>query len=73
MIVASGHGGMEIEEIAQRTPTACVRMVIDPATGLVEFQARELAFRLGLKGQADRPDGHRRCAPVTAPIATLTR
>ena len=50
MIVASGHGGMEIEDLAHEDPDSLVRMVIDPAAGLVEFQARELAFRLGLKG-----------------------
>jgi malate-CoA ligase subunit beta len=51
MIVASGHGGMEIEDLAHEDPDSLVRMVIDPATGLVEFQARELAFRLGLSGK----------------------
>ncbi|MEM0937660.1 MAG: malate--CoA ligase subunit beta [Pseudomonadota bacterium] len=50
MIVASGHGGMEIEDLANEDPESLVRMVIDPATGLVEYQARELAFKLGLKG-----------------------
>jgi len=50
MIVASGHGGMEIEDLAHEDPDSLVRMVIDPATGLCEFQARELAFRLGLTG-----------------------
>ncbi|MEM1430671.1 MAG: malate--CoA ligase subunit beta [Pseudomonadota bacterium] len=50
MIVASGHGGMEIEDLAEEDPDSLVRMVIDPATGLVEYQARELAFKLGLKG-----------------------
>jgi len=51
MIVASGHGGMEIEDLAHEDPDSLVRMVIDPATGLVEFQARELAYRLGLSGK----------------------
>jgi hypothetical protein len=51
MIVASGHGGMEIEDLAHEDPDSLVRMVIDPAAGLVEFQARELAFRLGLSGK----------------------
>jgi succinyl-CoA synthetase beta subunit len=51
MIVASGHGGMEIEELAETDPDSLVRMVIDPATGLCEFQARELAFLLGLGGK----------------------
>ncbi len=50
MIVASGHGGMEIEELAESDPDSLVRMVIDPAAGLVEFQARELAFKLDLTG-----------------------
>ena len=51
MIVASGHGGMEIEDLAEKDPGSLVRMIIDPAAGLVEFQARDLAFRLGLKGK----------------------
>jgi succinyl-CoA synthetase beta subunit len=50
MIVASGHGGMEIEDLAETDPGSLVRMVIDPASGLVEYQARELAFALGLTG-----------------------
>jgi malate-CoA ligase subunit beta len=51
MIVASGHGGMEIEDLAEEDPDSLVRMVIDPAAGLCDFQARELAFRLGLGGK----------------------
>ena len=50
MIVASAQGGMEIEELAERAPDSLRRMTIDPAVGLSEFQARELAFSLGLKG-----------------------
>ncbi|TCO69329.1 malate--CoA ligase subunit beta [Rhodovulum euryhalinum] len=50
MVVASSSGGMEIEEIAEEDPESLVRMVVDPAHGLAEYQARELAFRLGLKG-----------------------
>ncbi|MFP4275187.1 MAG: ADP-forming succinate--CoA ligase subunit beta, partial [Paracoccaceae bacterium] len=50
MIVASASGGMEIEELATREPDSLRRMVIDPAVGLAEFQARELAFSLGLDG-----------------------
>jgi succinyl-CoA synthetase beta subunit len=49
MIVASAHGGMEIEDIAEDDPASLKRMTIDPAVGLSEFQARELAFGLGLK------------------------
>ena len=51
MIVASAHGGMEIEDLAEEDPDSLRRMVIDPAVGLAEFQARELAFQLGLKGR----------------------
>ena len=50
MIVASAHGGMEIEDLAHEDPDSLVRMVVDPAVGLAEFQARELAFALGLSG-----------------------
>jgi succinyl-CoA synthetase beta subunit len=50
MIVASGHGGVEIEDLAQSDPESLRRMVIDPAVGLADFQARELAFSLGLHG-----------------------
>lgn len=50
MIVASAHGGMEIEDLAEQDATSLRRMVIDPAVGLVPYQARELAFSLGLKG-----------------------
>ena len=50
MIVASAHGGMEIEELAETDPESLRRMVVDPAVGLAEFQARELAFALGLRG-----------------------
>jgi malate-CoA ligase subunit beta len=48
MVVASRSGGMDIEEIAASSPDSLLRIVIDPATGLVEFQARELAFALAL-------------------------
>ena len=50
MIVASAHGGMEIEDLAEDDPDSLRRMTVDPAVGLTEFQARELAFQLGLKG-----------------------
>jgi malate-CoA ligase subunit beta len=46
--VAHPHGGIEIEEIAQREPDAMLREVVEPAVGMQPFQARELAFGLGL-------------------------
>ncbi len=48
MLVASGAGGMEIEEIAGKEPASILRVSIDPAVGLAAFQAREVAFGLGL-------------------------
>lgn len=47
VVVASGSGGMEIEEIARQRPDSILRMVVEPAVGLQDFQARELAFGLG--------------------------
>lgn len=51
MIVASAEGGMAIEDLAASKPDSLRRMVIDPAVGLATFQAREMAFSLGLKGR----------------------
>jgi malate-CoA ligase subunit beta len=51
MIVASGHGGVEIEDLADEDPESLVRMVVDPAVGLADYQSRELAFALGLAGK----------------------
>ena len=48
VVVAHPHGGMEIEEIAQREPAAILREDVEPAVGMQGFQARELAFGLGL-------------------------
>ncbi len=47
-IVASSEGGMEIEEVAKNNPDAIIRTEIEPAVGLLDFQAREIAFKLGL-------------------------
>jgi malate-CoA ligase subunit beta len=48
VVVAHPHGGMEIEEIAQREPEAIQREVVEPAVGMQLFQARELAFGIGI-------------------------
>ncbi len=47
-VVASAEGGMEIEEIAVERPQSILRAAVEPAVGMQEFQARELAFGLGL-------------------------
>jgi malate-CoA ligase subunit beta len=48
VVVASAEGGMEIEEIAREKPESIIRAAIEPAVGMQDFQARELAFGLGL-------------------------
>jgi succinyl-CoA synthetase beta subunit/malate-CoA ligase subunit beta len=48
VIIASAEGGMEIEEISEKKPSSIIRQAIDPAVGFQEFQARELAYGLGL-------------------------
>jgi malate-CoA ligase subunit beta len=47
-VIASKHGGMDIEEIAKNTPDELLQVIVEPAVGLQPFQARELAFQLGL-------------------------
>ncbi|HKF98178.1 MAG TPA: ADP-forming succinate--CoA ligase subunit beta [Steroidobacteraceae bacterium] len=48
--IASSAGGMDIEEVAHRTPQKILTTTVDPAAGLSAYQARELAFGLGLTG-----------------------
>ena len=50
VIVASTEGGMEIEEVAHKTPEKITKVRVDPAYGLADFQVRELIFALGLTG-----------------------
>jgi malate-CoA ligase subunit beta len=47
-VIASGQGGMEIEELLHTNPEAIHQIHVEPAVGLQPFQARELAFGLGL-------------------------
>src|SRR5580698_3501824 len=48
-VMASTEGGMEIEEVAAKTPEKILRVAIDPVTGLQPYHARQIAFGLGLK------------------------
>jgi succinyl-CoA synthetase beta subunit len=50
-MMASTEGGMEIEEVAAKTPEKILREPIDPAVGLTQFQTRKLAYGLGLRGE----------------------
>ncbi|REE24773.1 ADP-forming succinate--CoA ligase subunit beta [Winogradskyella pacifica] len=52
MIVYSTEGGMDIETVAEETPELIHNEEIDPATGILPFQARRIAFNLGLSGTA---------------------
>ncbi|MEY2719238.1 MAG: hypothetical protein RLZZ273_604 [Bacteroidota bacterium] len=50
LIMVSTEGGVEIETVAEETPEKIIKVHIDPATGFMPFQARELGFGLGLSG-----------------------
>ena len=51
VFMASTEGGVEIEKVAEETPEKILRATIDPLVGAQPFQGRELAFKLGLKGE----------------------
>ncbi len=51
-MMVSRVGGMEIEEVAAKDPSSIVREAVDPVLGLFPFQARKLAFALGLAGNS---------------------
>jgi succinyl-CoA synthetase beta subunit len=55
VVMASQAGGMEIEEVAAKTPNKILREWAHPALGIAEFQARRLAFGLGLTGEPFKP------------------
>ncbi|HET9743381.1 MAG TPA: ADP-forming succinate--CoA ligase subunit beta [Terriglobales bacterium] len=55
VFMASSAGGMEIEEVAARDPKAILKEAIDPAVGFQPFQARKLAFGLGLRPEQVNP------------------
>ena len=50
VFMASGAGGMNIEEVAEKTPELLHKIALDPLTGGMPYQGRELAFKLGLSG-----------------------
>lgn len=51
VIMASTEGGVEIEKVAHETPEKILKASIDPLTGLMPYQCRELAFGMGLQGK----------------------
>jgi succinyl-CoA synthetase beta subunit len=50
VFMVSTEGGVEIEEVAEKTPEKIHKCAIDPLVGAMPFQCREMAFKLGLKG-----------------------
>lgn len=52
VIMASTEGGVDIEDVAENSPEKIIKEWIDPAVGLQNFQARKIAFALGLEGNA---------------------
>ncbi len=57
VIMASEAGGMDIEEVAAKTPEKIIKVVVDPAVGLQPFQVRKLCFGLGLTKELTRQVG----------------
>ncbi|MCH8532711.1 MAG: ADP-forming succinate--CoA ligase subunit beta [Saccharospirillum sp.] len=51
VFMASTEGGVDIETVAEETPEKILRAVVDPLVGAQPFQARDIAFQLGLKGE----------------------
>jgi succinyl-CoA synthetase beta subunit len=51
VFMASTEGGVDIETVADETPGKILRVVVDPLVGALPFQARDVAFQLGLKGE----------------------
>jgi succinyl-CoA synthetase beta subunit len=52
VIISSTEGGMDIEEVAHNTPEKIIKEWVNPSVGLQQFQARKIAFQLGLEGEA---------------------
>lgn len=58
VIMASTEGGVEIEKVAEETPEKIFQIVVDPLVGVMPFQCRETAFKLGLKDDQIRQFTH---------------
>src|SRR3954466_5416956 len=57
MVMLSRMGGMDVEEIAERDPTAIVRLHVDPLLGFQDFHGRRLAYEAGIADDVVRPVG----------------
>ncbi len=54
VIMASTEGGVEIEKVAEETPEKIIKVWVDPSVGFLSYQARELAYGLGLEGDLQK-------------------
>ncbi|MGE3276143.1 MAG: ADP-forming succinate--CoA ligase subunit beta [Vicinamibacterales bacterium] len=70
VVMVSADGGMDIEEVAARTPERIHKVFVDPGVGLAAFQAQQLAFALGLEGPQVRKAGKLMLALYEAFVAT---
>ncbi len=52
VFMASSEGGMEIEEVAAKDPDLILKEIVEPAVGLAAYQARRMAFKMGIEGDA---------------------
>jgi succinyl-CoA synthetase beta subunit len=66
VIIASTEGGMDIEEVAEHSPEKILKVLVDPALGLRSFQARQIAFGLGLSG-----DSFKQCVKLVSKLYTF--
>ena len=57
LVMLSTQGGMDIEEVAERDPTAIARLHVDPLLGFQEFHGRRLAYEAGVDADVVRPIG----------------
>ena len=73
VFMASSAGGMDIEEVAANTPEKIMKETIDPAVGFQPFQARKLAFGLGLPGAARGPGSEVHAVALFAHTSRWTR
>ena len=66
VIIASTEGGMDIEEVAEHSPDKILKVLVDPTLGLRSFQARQIAFGLGLSG-----DSFKQCVKLVSKLYTF--
>ena len=65
VVLASSEGGMDIEEVAARTPEKIIRFYVDPLTGLRDYHANYIASKLGYRGSMMRKFSARTQWPIT--------